>query len=362
MPQNAYLVLENGKVFQGKYFGAVRDVIGEIVFTTSVVGYLETLTDKSYYGQIVVQTFPLIGNYGVIPSDFESDKSEIKAYVIKQLCDYPSNFRSEGKLEDYFVKNNMTGMYGIDTRALTKVIRENGVMNGIITSNPGKVDFKKVKEYRVEHSVESVSSKSAYEIKSQESRYRLAVLDFGIKENIKRELLERNCALFVFPYDSDINKIKEVNPHGIILTNGPGDPADNINVIKNIKEMIKHKIPIFGICMGNQLLALANGFKTEKLKYGHRGSNQPVKNLNNGKTYISSQNHGYAVVKKSIDKKIAKEYFINVNDGTNEGIEYLNIPAFSVQFHPEACGGPHDTNVLFDKFLKMMEAYKNAVE
>lgn len=353
MPQDAYLVLENGRVFKGKYFGVPKEATGEIVFSTGMTGYIETITDKSFYGQIVVQTFPLIGNYGVMPKDAESDKPELVAYVIKHLCDNPSNFRSEGTLNDYFIKNNLTGLYGIDTRALTKIIRENGVMNGKITDNPDKADCRKIKEYRVINPVAAVSCKAKYEMKS-EGKYKVAVLDFGVKENIKRELLKRGCDIYVYPHNTTADEVLSCKPDGIMLSNGPGDPTDNVEVIKNIKELIKRKIPLFGICIGHQLLALANGFRAEKLKYGHRGENQPVKDMINGNTYISSQNHGYAIVRKSIDKRAAKEYFVNINDSTNEGIEYINFPAFSVQFHPEACGGPMDTNFLFDKFIKMM--------
>lgn len=358
MPENAYLVLENGKIFQGKYFGIPKEAIGEIVFTTAMTGYLETLTDKSYYKQIVVQTFPLIGNYGINISDAESDKPEISAYIVKHLCEYPSNFRSEQTLNDYFVNNNLTGLYGIDTRALTKIIRENGVMNGKITSNIDKIDYKKIKDYTADNGIAAVSCKKMYSLKADDRKFKVAVMDFGLKESIKRELLKRGCDIYVFPYNSSAQEIMAVNPDGILLSSGPGDPADNYEVVKNVRELITYKLPMFGICLGHLILALANGFKTEKLKYGHRGENQPVKDLISGRTYISAQSHGYAVVRKSIDKRTAQEYYVNVNDDTNEGIEYKNLPAFSVQFHPEACGGPTDTNFLFDKFIKIMEAKK----
>ncbi|MDR0331629.1 MAG: carbamoyl phosphate synthase small subunit [Chitinispirillales bacterium] len=361
MLNTAYLILENGLVFEGKFFGKQGEVIGEIVFTTGMTGYLETLTDPSYYGQIVLQTFPLIGNYGVIPPDFESAGVHARAYIVKHPCRHPSNFRSEGSLDEFLRERGVIGIYGIDTRALTKIIRENGVMNGKITSvKPAGAIDGGIKPYKIVDSVSSVSSSEKKLYKSENSKYTVALYDFGSKENIRRELNRLGCDVWVLPCNSTSDEILKLSPDGIMLSNGPGDPADNTGIIKNLKSLLTSSVPIFGICLGHQLLALASGFETNKLKYGHRGANQPVKDTQSGRAYITSQNHGYAVVSKSIDARVADEWFVNVNDGTCEGIAYKNAPAFSVQFHPEACGGPRDTAFLFDKFINSMEAKKNA--
>lgn len=353
-----YLILENGKVFKGKALGADAEVIAETVFTTAMTGFLETLTDKSYTGQTVVQTFPLIGNYGVIPEDAESDKPGASAYVVREWCEKPSNFRCRYTLDEYLKANGIPGIYGIDTRSLTKIIRENGVMNSVITDNPDFADLDSVKAYKVKNSVEQASTKEEYVVSGENPSYKVALYDFGVKSNICRCLANRGCEVHVMPHDTSAEQVLAMNPDGIFLSNGPGDPADNTGVIENISKLVKCGIPIMGICLGHQLLALANGFSTHKLKYGHRGANQPVRCLEDGRTYISSQNHGYAVIGDSIDKRIATELFINVNDGTNEGIRYKNAPIFSVQFHPEACGGPRDTEILFDRFISSMEEVK----
>ncbi len=356
MAKTGYLVLENGKVFQGERFGAPGEVTAEVVFTTGMTGYLETLTDPSYWGQTVVQTFPLIGNYGVIPADFESDLIGPKAYIAKHWCQAPSNFRSEGRLDTFFQEKNIVGLSEIDTRTLTKTIRERGVMNGIITDCPEQVDLEALRSYRVTGAVQAVSTKERYTVKPEgEVTKRVALLDFGLKKNIFRELQSRGAQVTVCPCGATAREIRELKPDGIMLSNGPGDPAENLEIIENLKEICKLNIPIFGICLGHQLLALAHGFRTEKLKYGHRGANQPVKNLETGRVFITSQNHGYAVVSESIDGKTAKELFVNVNDSTCEGVRYLDCPAFTTQFHPEACAGPLDTRELFDEFFGMME-------
>ncbi len=353
----AYLVLENGSTFCGEAFGLSGEVTAEVVFATGMTGYLETLTDKSYFGQIVVQTFPLIGNYGVIPVDFESDSIGPKAYIVKQWCQVPSNFRSEGDLDTFFKERGVIGLSGIDTRALTKIIREKGVMNGAIVTDPKNADFDKIKSYKVEKAVESTSTKEPFVVGGENEGLHIALMDYGLKLNIANELAKRGAKVTVCPHTTTIDEIKAMKADGIMLSNGPGDPKENVEVIANLKEMIKSGIPMFGICLGHQLLALAHDFNTSKLKYGHRGANQPVKNLQTGRVYISSQNHGYAVESKSIDPKIAEEYFINVNDKTCEGVMYKNENIMSVQFHPEACGGPMDTAWLFDKFI---ENIKNA--
>lgn len=354
MSKTAYLVLENGKIFKGKSFGAEKEVISEIVFTTGMTGYLETLTDKSYYGQAAVQTFPLIGNYGVIPQDFESDGVYMDAYICKNVCDAPSNFRSTGALDEFLKRKGVPGLYDIDTRALTKIIRESGVMNGMLTYDLSHVDPDRIKAYKVERAVESVSTKKPYIVKG-EGRYRIALYDFGLKENIVRYLVQCGCDVYVYPYNTKVEKIMECQPNGIVLSNGPGDPAENVGVIAELKKLPELKIPVLGICLGHQLIALAHGFKTEKLKYGHRGANQPVKDTETGRVYITSQNHGYAVVGDSVDPKIAEQFFVNVNDGTCEGLKYFNEDIVTAQFHPEACGGPHDTNCIFDRFVASME-------
>ena len=363
MERASYLVLENGKVFKGKGFGAERDVIAEVVFTTGMTGYLETLTDRSYCGQIVVQTFPLIGNYGVIPEDFESENFFPKAYIVRQWCEVPSNFRSQGDLNTFFNAQGIVGLCGIDTRALTRTIRENGVMNGQITSDPDSVDLEKIKSYRSVRGVEQVSSPSVVRRSVENPKRRVAFMDFGYKKNIIRELEKRNCEVIVCPHNTGAEEIMALQPDGIMLSNGPGNPTENVEAIEALKTLLKKDIPIFGICLGHQLLALANGFKTEKLKYGHRGASQPVKDLSSGRIYISSQNHGYAVINDSVDPDRATISFVNVNDNTNEGITYKNVNAFSVQFHPEARGGPRDTAWLFDNFMDMMEeGKKNAAQ
>lgn len=354
--EKAYLVLETGKIFEGFSLGAAGEVTGEIVFTTGMTGYLETLTDKSYYGQIISHTFPLIGNYGVIPEDFESDSISARGYIVKHLCREPSNFRSRGGLDTLLKQRGITGLYGIDTRELTRILREQGTMNGMITTNPEHADLDGIKAFSIKNAVERVSVKEK-QVLNQDGKYTVALLDYGYKENIARELIKRNCKVILFPHDTPANTVIEHRPDGIVLSNGPGDPADNPVIIKNLSRLLSSGIPIFGICLGHQLLALSEGFKTKKLKYGHRGANQPVKDLFAERMFISSQNHGYYVTNESIDKSRARLWFVNLNDNTCEGIKYLNAPAFSVQFHPEGCGGPKDTGFLFDEFLREAAKY-----
>lgn len=349
---NKYLILENGQVFKGEGFGAPGEVTAEIVFTTAMTGYLETLTDKSYTGQAIVQTFPLIGNYGIIPEDVESDMIGTSAYIVREWCDHPSNFRSTKDLDTYLKARGIVGLCKIDTRALTRVLREHGTMNGLITDTPSDADLNMIKAYKCINPVGLVSTKKMYV--EGNGKYKVALFDFGMKENICRCLTGRDCTVYVFPSTAGVKDILSVKPDGIFLSNGPGDPSDNTDIIEVIKELLSYKYPMMGICLGHQLLALAHGFKTSKLKYGHRGANQPVKYTKTGRTYISSQNHGYAVVNESLDESVARMTFFNVNDGTNEGLAYVNEPCFSVQFHPEACAGPKDTNFLFDEFIAMM--------
>ncbi|MCL1858956.1 MAG: carbamoyl phosphate synthase small subunit [Oscillospiraceae bacterium] len=379
MSKPAYLILETGRIFEGKFFGAERDTIGEIVFTTGMTGYLETLTDSSYFGQIILQTFPLIGNYGIISSDFEnfensSGQTGASAYIVKSWCEEPSNFRSEGNLDTFLKSKNITGLYGIDTREVAKIIRETGVMNAKITDNINNIDFEEIKNYKITNAIKNVSCENISQFvgariarpqadgRTANGRpYKVVLIDYGMKESIKQKILNKNCDVWVVPYNTTAEKIKNINPDGIILSDGPGDPADesNLEIINNLKEIIKLNIPVFGICLGHQLLALANNFKTQKLKYGHRGANQPVRDLHTGRIYITSQNHGYEVAAESIDKNIAELWFENVNDKTCEGIEYINAAVFSSQFHPDDCDGSHGTGFLFGRFIDSMEKRRN---
>ncbi len=350
MEKKIYVTLENGKTFQGYSFGAERDVIGELVFTTGMTGYIETLTDPSYYGQIVTQTFPLIGNYGIIPADVESRKIWLTAYIVREKCDAPSNFRCGGTLESYLKEQGIPAVYGIDTRELTRIVREAGVMNAAVTMKPFS-DFAALKAYRVTNAVRSVTA-SETSTKGDKDGLKVVLYDFGAKENIERELLKRGCRVTVVPADFSAEEALALDPDGIMLTNGPGDPAENTEIIENLKKLAGKK-PIFGICLGHQLFALAMGGRTRKMKYGHRGANQPVKQLSTGRVFISSQNHGYEVVSDSL--KAGTLSFINGNDGTCEGVDYPELNAFTVQFHPEACGGPKDANFLFDAFIENMK-------
>ena len=344
-----YLTLQNGKQFVGTRFGADGEVIGELVFTTGMTGYVETLTDPSYYGQIVTQTFPLIGNYGITP-DFESKKPWVSAYIVREKCDNPSNFRCEETLDKYLKDNGIIGVYGVDTRELTKIVRESGVMNAAITSRP-VTDFSAIKSYVIKDAVKSVTCKEV-EYFGNPDGIKVVVWDFGAKDNIVRELVKRGCYCIKVPSTYTAEQILALNPRGLMLCNGPGDPAENVEIIENLKKLAG-KLPIFGICLGHQLFALAMGGKTKKMKYGHRGANQPVKCLATGRVYISSQNHGYEVISSSLEG-VGQLSYINANDNTCEGFDYPQLNAYTVQFHPEACGGPQDASFLFDKFIKNM--------
>lgn len=354
--RKAYLTLQNGKQFVGYRFGAEGDVTGELVFTTGMTGYAETLTDPSYYGQIVAQTFPLIGNYGVTP-DGESAKPWVSAYIVREKCDNPSNFRCEKTINEYLKENGIIGLYGIDTRELTKIVREAGVMNASITSKPLD-ELSDIYSYFIRNAVKSVTCAEVEYFGNPEG-LKVAVWDFGAKDNIVRELVKRGCYCVKVPSFYTAEQILELNPDGLMLTNGPGDPAENIEIIENIKKLAG-KLPVFGICLGHQLFALAMGGKTKKMKYGHRGANQPVKNVETGRVYISSQNHGYEVISSSL-RGVGNLSYINANDGTCEGFDYPELNAYTVQFHPEACGGPQDAEFLFDRFINnMKESKRNA--
>lgn len=393
----AFLILEDGTVFEGKHIGADRDVISEIVFNTSMAGYLEVLTDPSYAGQAVCMTYPLIGNYGICKDDMESCKPWPDGFIVRELSRNFSNFRADFSIQQFMEENNVPGISGIDTRALTKLLREKGTMNGMITTNENYVldeILPELKAYTTGNVVESVTCKEKYELKGSKllsengaisgsarfsardyeagkrerkpslvrelngSGKRVALLDFGTKDNIAYSLKIRGCDVTVYPAGTPAEEIIADKPDGIMLSNGPGDPKECTAVIAEIRKLYDTDIPIFAICLGHQLMALATGADTYKMKYGHRGGNHPVKDLETGRVYITSQNHGYVVDMEKLDPKVAVPAFINVNDGTNEGLNYTGKNIFTVQFHPEACCGPQDSGYLFDRFIKMMEVTK----
>jgi len=349
--EKGYLVLQDGRVFEGIRFGAGTDTVGELVFTTGMCGYIETLTDPSYAGQIVMQTYPLIGNYGIIREDFEGACC-VKGYVVRECCDAPSNFRTDTDLDTYLKEQGVPGLYGVDTRELTRIIREHGVMNAAICGEV-PADLTPVKTYAVTGVVNSVTCREpAVYPAAGEERFRVSLIDYGAKRNIVRELQKRGCTVTVLPASATAEDILAAGPDGVMLSNGPGDPAENVFQIQQIQKLLG-KVPMFGICLGHQLTALAVGGTTYKLKYGHRGVNQPVRDLNGVRTYITSQNHGYAVDGDTV--KAGRVSFANANDGTCEGIDYPDLKAFTVQFHPEACTGPKDTSFLFDRFVDLMK-------
>ena len=353
-----YLILSDGTVYEGEAFGAEATSIGELVFTTGVVGYIETLTDPSYYGQIVMQTFPLIGNYGIIEEDFEGE-CRVRGYVVRQWCDAPSNFRSQYDLDAFLKAKGVPGICGVDTRAITQHIREKGVMNAILCDAPPET-LDAVRAYAITDAVQAVSTGVMEFFPHQGEKTRsITLIDYGAKANIERELQRRGCDVTVVPFDTPAAQILAARPDGVMLSNGPGDPAENDQCIAEIRKLLG-RVPLFGICLGHQLMALAAGGRTEKLKYGHRGANQPCKDLATGHTYITSQNHGYAVVSDCLPT--GRVRFVNANDGTCEGVDYPDHRAFSVQFHPEACAGPMDTSFLFDKFMDLMGGAGRAAE
>lgn len=390
----AFLILEDGTVFEGTHFGAEKEIISEIVFNTSMAGYLEVLTDPSYAGQAVCMTYPLIGNYGICRDDMESRQPWPDGFIVRELSRIPSNFRCDCTIQQFLEENGVPGIAGIDTRALTKILREKGTMNGMITTDEN-YDFDeiqpKLKAYTTGKVVERVTCREKYIVKpatdlaqngplSGSARFdraayeggrreprptlvkelngaglRVALMDFGAKDNIAHSLAERGCEVTVFPAWTPAEEIIAMQPDGIMLSNGPGDPKECASIIEEIKKLYATEIPIFAICLGHQLMALATGCDTHKMKYGHRGGNHPVKDLTTGRVYISSQNHGYVVDTDNLDPKIAVPAFINVNDGTNEGLAYTGKNIFTVQYHPEACPGPQDSRYLFDRFISMMK-------
>ena len=352
----AYLILEDGTVFSGTSIGSEREVISEIVFNTSMTGYLEVLTDPSYAGQAVVMTYPLIGNYGICREDMESGRPWPDGYIVRELSRIPSNFRSEDTIQHFLKEYDIPGISGIDTRALTKILREKGTMNGMITTKEYadlSEPIRRMKEYQVKGVVLKTTTKEKYVLPGEGKR--VALMDYGAKKNIARSLNARGCQVTVYPADTPAETVLADRPDGIMLSNGPGDPKENTAIIEEIKKLYASDVPIFAICLGHQLMALANGMDTYKLKYGHRGGNHPVKDLETGRVYISSQNHGYVVDMDTVKPEVAVPAFVNVNDGINEGLRYVGKNIFTVQYHPEASPGPKDSAYLFDRFLKMME-------
>lgn len=348
------LILENGLVFEGEIFGKEHDCVGELVFNTGMTGYQESLTDPSYYGQMVVMTYPLVGNYGTNLCDMESDRIHMKALIVKEVAECPSNFRSEKTLDKFLKDNNVVGFKSIDTRHLTKIIRENGTTKAIITTRDlSKNEINELlSNWNNDNAVKEVSTKHIYEINGLGPK--IGIIDFGIKNNIIRSFRKRKCKMVVFPWNTKADEILKYNLDGLFLSNGPGDPSKLTNVIEEIKKIIG-KLPIIGICLGHQLLALSLGGTTTKLKYGHRGCNHPVKDLKRNKIFITSQNHGYVVDK--VPNKMEVTH-INLNDKSIEGLKSDDLNILCVQYHPEAWPGPNDSEYLFDDFLEVIEKSK----
>lgn len=353
--KKAYLLLADGTLFEGTAVGYEGQSIGEVVFNTGMAGYQEVLTDPSYYGQVVTMTYPLVGNYGINFDDYESRKSWVSGFIMREMCEYPSNWRCKVTLDEYLKAQKVVGLAGIDTRRLTRKLRGEGVMNGVIYTEgfePDEQTIAEMKAYVVKDAVKTVTCAENIVYPAEgETKYRIALFDYGVKYNIERELCKRGCEVTVVPaYTKPEDVVGKYD--GVMLSNGPGDPAENTYQIEQIRKLLG-KVPMFGICLGHQLTALAAGGSTYKLKYGHRGVNQPVRDLNGVRTYITSQNHGYAVDGDTV--KLGKVRFVNANDGTCEGIDYPELKAFTVQFHPEACTGPKDTSFLFDRFVELMK-------
>ncbi|MFC7681584.1 glutamine-hydrolyzing carbamoyl-phosphate synthase small subunit [Paenibacillus sp. GCM10028914] len=359
MQTQARLLLEDGTLFSGKAFGADAELTGEVVFNTGITGYQEVLSDPSYCGQIVTMTYPLIGNYGITRDDFESIRPFVNGFVVRRHEPVPSNWRAEYSVDTLLKEYGIPGISEIDTRMLTRIIRHHGTMRGVITTSSKPVEelMEMIKSTpQVRDQVARTSTPQIYT--SPGSKERIVLVDFGSKSGILKELTSRGCDVIVVPHNTTADEIRRLRPDGIQLSNGPGDPKDVPYAVEMIKELLG-EYPIFGICLGHQLFALASGADTEKLKFGHRGGNHPVKELSSGRCYITSQNHSYAVKEDSIQGTDLEITHINNNDKTVEGLKHTKYPAFSVQYHPEAAPGPHDSSYLFDEFLNMIAEHKN---
>lgn len=345
-----YLVLENGEIFEGDRIGYNIDTACEVVFNTSMVGYIETLTDPSYYGQGIVMTYPLIGNYGVMPEDYESDGIFANAVFVHEVADFESNFRAKFNFDRFLRDYKIPGLTNVNTRKLVRLLRDSGTMKGYLTSNISNIDeiLQKIKDYHVEKAVDKVTSKQV-KVYGRGKDRKVAIIDYGVEHNLINSLLKRNCEVTIFPSNTQSEKILAIKPDGIMLSNGPGNPADYKNQVKVVKELYDSDIPIIGIAFGHQIMGLANNFKIGKLKYGHRGPNQPVKDLRKDIVHITNQNHGYYILEESIDKKIAEVSHINLNDETVEGLRYKNKKVFTIQFYPE------DEDYIYDEFMEMMK-------
>lgn len=345
------LILEDGTIFEGNAFGYIADSVGEVVFNTSMTGYQEVLTDPSYYGQIITMTYPLIGNYGINLEDKESSGVKVRGFIVREKSDLPSNFRCEMDLNTYLKQSKVIALEGIDTRALTKLLRTKGTMKGIITTEHSKLEdvMSSLDKFDNSQAVRIVGRKKVEHIAGKGKK--IAIMDFGVKSNIIRNFAKRGCDITIFPAEAKSEEILGINPDLIFLSNGPGDPADLQDIVDTVKEMIGKK-PIVGICLGHQILAIALGGKTDKLKFGHRGGNHPVKDFEEGKIFITSQNHGYYVSQVPQDMEVTQ---INLNDNTVEGMRHKTLPIYCVQYHPEACPGPLDSEYVFDKFLELAE-------
>ena len=355
--KKAYLLLADGTLFEGTAVGYEGQSIGEVVFNTGMAGYQEVLTDPSYYGQVVTMTYPLIGNYGINFDDYESRKSWVSGFIMREMCEYPSNWRCKVTLDEYLKAQKVVGLAGIDTRRLTRKLRGEGVMNGVIYTEgfePDEQTIAEMKAYVVKDAVKTVTCDENIVYPADgETKYRIALFDYGVKYNIERELCKRGCEVTVVPaYTKPEDVVGTYD--GVMLSNGPGDPADNVAIIAEVKKLYDSNVPMFAVCLGHQILALATGAKTGRLDYGHRGGNHPVRDLEAGRVFITSQNHGYMVLSDSVDPNVATVSHVNVNDGTCEGLRYKRPNCFTTQFHPEASPGPQDTEYLFDRFIASM--------
>lgn len=351
------LILEDGSVFIGEAFGSLEDSVGEVVFHTGMTGYQEIITDPAYAGQIVTLTYPLIGNYGINHEDIESFQPSVRGLIVKEVCDFPSNFRNQQTIIEYCREKNVTGLQGIDTRKLTKKIRQHGTMRGIICSHNADCDviLKQLQINHVEDLVSSVSTKQVYSVPGR--GYRIVLIDYGMKQGVLRELTLRNCNVSVVPYNSPTSDILALHPDGILLSNGPGNPNNMSFAIKIIQSLLG-KVPILGIGLGHQLLALASGAAVEKMKYGHRGNSYPVKEMSSGKVILTTQNHGYVVERVSIEQVPLEITHLEMNDHSIEGIRHKTLPAFSVQFNPEGSPGSEDAIEIFNQFLLMIKKWE----